>query len=210
MLPAATVHLIDRLVAALMSLVEAVAPSLTPSIDPALPQAAAHSLLFRLTNLVVRLIGISNVGVRTPAKREPESPSQPAPAANPGPPSQYGRAAPLPRRPGWLLAALPELAPPIAAEIGALLADPAIATLLDLDPSLRRTLRPLLRALGLSAPTPLPTPPPSPPSSSTHPDGAPPPTPTAPPPHQPPPPTPAPKLALPTPEPFHVPFVPIS
>jgi hypothetical protein len=193
-----------------MTLVEAVAPSFTQPSTSTLPRAAAHMLLFRLTRLVTDLIHISNFGIRTLPKPKPtpQTPDHPTPPARPSQPPRPAATPSLPRRRGWLLAALPEIAPPIAAEISTLLADPAIASLLDLAPSLRRNLRPLLRALGLDAPTPIPTPP-RPPSVGSgtlpHPTitPAPAPAPAAAP-------RPVSKLALPTPQPSHALFVTIS
>jgi hypothetical protein len=203
-------HVADRLASALMALLRAVAPSDTAASTPTLPQAAAQTLFFRLAHLVTHLIRISNFGVRTPTNPKPatQAPDHPAPAAKPSQPTRTVPAANLPRRPGWLLAALPEIAPSVAAEIGALLADPAIATLLDLAPSLHRILRPLLRGLGLNAAPPIPTPP-HPPSSSTKPPGATPPTPIPAPPRTSNPPIPATvsKRVRPNTPPCHVIFV---
>ena len=116
----------------------------------------------------------------------PRQPIQPRP--NPAPPAQSVKPlrrptcprVALPRRFGWLLAALPGQAPPIADEISTLLQDPAIAELFHADPQTRRLLQPLCRMLGLtipphSAPAPqsMPTPPPSPPRPSLPPASAP-------------------------------------
>ena len=170
MLPPATLHLADRLITTLMTLVRALAPSATAPTTTTLPIAAAQALFFRLNHLVIRLIRISSFGIRAPANREPETeaPDGVADPAARSPRSPRPRASRLPRRPGWLLAVLPDLAPAIATEIAALLADPAIATLLDRAPALHRTLSPLLRSLGLALdPTPPPTPAPKSPTPPT-------------------------------------------
>ncbi len=188
MLPFAARRALDRLVTAVMTLVRAVAPTDAPTgaqtRKPALPEAAAHALFYRLCLLVPHLIRIGNFGLRaSPKSAAPKAPNPPAPTVRPARPKGTNA---LPRRPGWLLAAIPDIAQPVAAEIAALLADPAIATLLDRAPSLNRTLRPLLRSLGLAAPpTPAPAPAPRTASPSPNPQAAPPPNPAKPPARQP-------------------------
>ncbi len=186
MIPFAARRALDRLVTAVMTLVRAVAPTDAPTgaqtRKPALPEAAAHALFYRLCLLVPHLIRIGNFGLRASPKPAAKAPNPPAPPPAARPARLKGTNA-LPRRPGWLLAAIPDIAQPVAAEIAALLADPAIATLLDRAPSLNRTLRPLLRSLGLAAP-PTPAPPAPAPrtaSPSPNPPAAPPPNPANPP-----------------------------
>ena len=194
MLSSAALDVADRLIIAVMTFLDAAADSAAAGNTPTLSQFAAQNLFVRLARLATRLILIANLGVRAPPQRNPAPPTQTAPeplfpSSRPAISSVTG----LPRHPGWLLTALPELAPAIAADIAALLADPALATLLDRAPSLHRLLDPLLRSLGLAAPPPNPTPSPSPtpppPSAGTTPQPAAPPNPTPPPPHQPPIPT---------------------
>ena len=181
MIPFAARRALDRLVTAVMTLVRAVAPTDASTRKPVLPEAAAHALFYRLCLLVPHLIRIGNFGLRASPKPAPKAPNPPAPAPTVRPARPKGTNA-LPRRPGWLLAAIPDIAQPVAAEIAALLADPAIATLLDRAPSLNRTLRPLLRSLGLAAPpTPAPAPAPRTASPSPNPPAAPPPNPANPP-----------------------------
>ena len=208
MLPLATRHLVDRLVTALMTLVRAVAPADTPERRPTLSEAAAQTLFFRVSHLVLRLIRIRAFGLRTRDKPEPDT-EAPDPCTRDtatNPPARRKTAPPLPRHPGWLLDALPHVAPPVAAALSALLADPAIATLLDEAPSLDRSLRSLMRALGIDDPVLLPTPPQPPPPNTFPPAPTPPtrassraPTPTIPS-----------KRTLPAALPTHAPFVTIS
>ncbi len=170
MLPPAALLAADRLATVLMTLVRAVAPIATTGSTPTLHQADAGSLFLRLSRLVIRLIRISNFGVPAPAKREPAAPAPPHPApAGVAPLRRPATTPSLPRRPGWLLAALPEIAPATAAELRALLADPAVASLLDATPALHRSLRPLLRSLGLAAAPPSPPPDLTPPSTRPEP-----------------------------------------
>ncbi len=169
MLPPAALHVADRLITTLMTLLRAVAPR---ALAPTLPEAAKQTLFFRLSRLVTHLIHISNFGVRglatpKPATQAPDRQPSPAPHRRP---TRRMATAGLPRRPGWLLAALPEIAPSIAADLQALLADPAIATVLHTAPTLHRALRPLLRGLGLDAAPPNPTAPPPPPPSAPAPN----------------------------------------
>ena len=148
MLSTPTRDLLDRLAAAVMVIVDAVAPRAAAS-TPTLPEAAAETLFFRLCRLVTTLIRISAFGLRTTPKPAPKTRNPPAAR-----PTRTTPTPALPRRPGWLLAALPEIAPAVAADISALLDDPAIAALLERAPSLHRILRPLLRSLGLAQPRP--------------------------------------------------------
>ncbi len=194
-LPPPALQIADRLITTLMILLRAVAPQ-APT--PTLREAAKQTLFFRLTRLVTHLIRISNFGLPAPAKPKP-APQAPDQAPSPRRPTRPGATASLPRRPGWLLAALPEIAPSIAAGLQALLADPAIAPLLQTAPSLHQALRPLLRSLGLVPAPPTPTAPSPPTAPATNP-AAPPPRPS-----QPPPPAPASKFALLDSRPFHAP-----
>ena len=153
MLTSALINAADRLIATLMTLLRAVAPNAT---IPAFPNNAAQNLFFRLTDIVTTLIRVSAFGIRAPAKRavtqSPQSsPTDPAPPRPPRDPAQC-----LPRRPGWLLAALPDIAHAVAVELATLLADPALAALLAAAPTLHRSLRPLLRSLGLTEAPPAP------------------------------------------------------
>ena len=167
MLPPALLNAADRLITTLMTLVDAVAPiAIAGSSIRNLPAHAAQTLALRLVSLITTLIRISTVGIRAPA--DPATPADIHPEPN-APRTQSGPAQGLPRRPGWLLAALPDIAPAIAADLRALLADPAIAALLGAAPTLHRTLRPLLRGLDLAASQPPPsprTPPPRLPSAA--------------------------------------------
>ena len=164
MLPRAARDAADRIITALMTLADALVASVTTR-TTILPADAAQTLFHRVAALATTLIRISALGI--PAKPKPK-PKPDAPARTPPAPAAPGatvarRAQPtpgLPRRPGWLLAALPDTAPAIAADLRALLDDPAIATLLAAAPSLHRPLRPLLRALGLTPPAPSPDAPP--------------------------------------------------
>ncbi len=163
MLPPAALDIADRLITALMTLVRAVAPVALARGTPTFDEFAAHTLFLRLSGLITRLIRISNFGVPARAAPAPTEPS--APGAPPLPPAPRDAAMRLPSRPGWLLDALPEIAPAVAADLRALLDDPAIATLLGAAPTLHRSLRPLLRGLGLAAAPPNPPSQPTPPST---------------------------------------------
>ncbi len=174
MLPSAALDAADRLITTLMTLVHAVAHVAGTGSTPTFPELAAHALFFRLNSLVLRLIRISHFGV--PASREP-APEPQAPVAPPLRPGSPGFTLSLPRRPGWLLDALPDTAPAVALDLGTLLADPSFATLLDTAPTLRRALNPLLRGLGLGLAAAPPNPPPNPTPPSAPSPGAPPPEP---------------------------------
>ncbi len=164
LLPAA-LHVTDRLIATLMTLVRAVAAVAHASDTPTAPRCAAQDLFFRLSDLVTAVIRIGLVGFRArPASTTPA----PAPLR-----ARALRPNPAPRRPnrrGWLLAILPDIAPAIAADLRTLLADPACIAFLRDAPTVHRTLRPLLRALGLTPPRPDPSRPDPPRSDSPRPD----------------------------------------
>ncbi len=155
MLPPAALDAADRLVTTLMTLVHAVAQIAKTGSTSTFPELAAHTLFIRLARLVTHLIRISNFGVPAPSGTRARTP---APVAPPLRPTSRASSLSLPRRPGWLLDALPDTAPAIAVDLGTLLADPAFATLLDTAPTLRRALNPLLRGLGLAAAPPNPPP----------------------------------------------------
>ncbi len=164
MLFTAARHALDRLVSTMMTLVEAIAPNGTLARPSPLTGAATQALFHRLVMLVPQLIRIQRFGLRASPASNPQAPI-PAPVARPSRTPRRKGVNSLPRRPGWLLAAIPEIADPVAAEIRALLADPALAALLDRARTLRRALRPLLRSLGLdaaAAPATTPQPAPSP------------------------------------------------
>ncbi len=168
MLPPAALHVADRLITTLMTLFHAVAHVAGTGSTPTLPVTAAETLFFRLHRLVLRLIRISNLGVPAPRQPAPAAPPQPLTQRPPTP--RLPPLPALPRRPGWLLAALPDAAPAVAADLRDILADPAIATLLATDPFVGRALRPLLRDLGLeAAPPPAPPAPPNAPPPSAPP-----------------------------------------
>ena len=116
-LPPAALHAADRLITALMTLVRAVADIATSS-TPACPDHAAQTLFVRLSRLVTTLIRISAFGIRTRAEPKPTNPARahPAPIARP---TRPGPTQSLPRRPGWLLAALPDVAPAVATDLDA-------------------------------------------------------------------------------------------
>lgn len=163
MLFTAARHALDRLVSAMMTLVEAIAPNGTLARPSPLTGAASQALFHRLVMLVPQLIRIQRFGLRASPAPNPQAPiPMPAPVARPSRTPRRKGVNSLPRRPGWLLAAIPEIADPVAAEIRALLADPALAALLDRARTLRRALRPLLRSLGLDAAAPATTPQPAP------------------------------------------------
>lgn len=146
---------INRLVAAILRLTEALAAP-----PAALAASLARQLQYRLDRLGAELL---HVGIRIyAAPKPPREPSgreaNPPSAERPSPSRPSAR---LPRRPGWLLDALPETAPAIADEIRAALQDPAMAALLAQDPATRRRLQPLCRMLGLDLASFLPTAPPA-------------------------------------------------
>ncbi len=165
-LPPAALDAADRLITTLMSLV-AVAPVALARGTLTFDEFAAHTLFLRLSRLITRLIRLSHFGVPT---RKAPAPA-PASAAN-RPVRASGDPTPrLPSRPGWLLAALPDLAPPsppTCAPSSPTRPAPPSSTPL---PTLHRTLRPL-RSLGVEAPPPPEASPPDAPSP-----GAPPGTP---------------------------------
>ena len=134
-----------------MTLADAISPIALTGSTPTFPDHTAQILLLRLIDFITTLTRISIVGIRSPADPATPDPIDPEPTA---PRAQPGPALTLPRRPGWLLAALPDIAPAIAVDLAALLADPALTTLLAAAPTLHRPLRTLLRGLGLTQPPP--------------------------------------------------------
>ena len=156
LLPSAALGIADRLIATLMTLIEAVSPAAITGSTPTFPAHAAQTLFFRLVRLVTSLIRVCALGI--PPDRPAATPKAgTCPAAQRSSPAET-----LPRRPGWLLAALPDIAPAIAADLAALLADPALTPIFAAAPTLSRPLQPLLRSLGLTRQLPPPSPQPPP------------------------------------------------
>ena len=171
MLPLPSLYASDRLSIVVMALLDAVGASITGLGLRRPDHDHAPALFFRLSAIIRAIIRLTLDGPRAKPKATTRKPApDPAPPA-PRRPSGH---VPTPRLPpGWILDLLPDTAPAIAADLAALLADPACATLLALAPTLHRRLRPVLRALGLT-PLPAPSPPPpAPPPSATPPSATP-------------------------------------
>lgn len=112
---------------------------------------AAIPLFVRLVALVERCIHLGTGCQPAPRRAKSANPARPK-TARPSTRASAQRLPRLPTRPGWLLKILPDDAPALAAQLAALLADPAAAELLAASPGLRRNLRPFLVMLALQSP----------------------------------------------------------
>jgi hypothetical protein len=140
--------------------VQALAPALARRfglIVAGLAALVAHRFLRepRLSSLIVplwtRLTRTARRFERLMAKIAANRAPTPRPARPHRPTPATARATPLPTGHAWLIRALPQEAAAYAAQLEALLAEPAVADLLAASPAAARILRPLGRMLGLSA-----------------------------------------------------------
>jgi hypothetical protein len=139
--------------------VQAIAPDLARRIGlivAGLAALVAHRFLRepRLASLIVplwtRLTRSARRFDRLMASIAANRAPKPRPTRLHRPKPDTARATPLPAGHGWLIRALPHEAAVYAAQLEALLAEPATADLLAASPAAARILRPLGRMLGLT------------------------------------------------------------